>query len=44
MKKIFAGIILGIVFISSYLTIGSACFVFFYQPELPEKSRLPDKE
>lgn len=37
MKKIFAGIILGIVFVLSYLTISSACFVFFYQPELPEK-------
>lgn len=37
MKKIIASIILGIVFILSYLTIGSACFIFFYQPELPER-------
>ena len=37
MKKVFAGIILGIVLVLSYLTISSACFVFFYQPELPEK-------
>jgi len=38
MKKVIAGIILGIVFILSYFTISSACFIFFYQPELPEKN------
>jgi cyclic lactone autoinducer peptide len=37
MKKVIASIILGIVFILSYLTISSACFIFFYQPELPKK-------
>jgi len=37
MKKLIASIILGIIFILSYLTISTASFIFFYQPELPEK-------